>query len=90
MPWQHTDPHTPGSTHRTSTHSSHPPRIRSDASIAFSSDSVTQVKTFPRHNYGDMTSRTKRMVQVFAASKRLLLCDWNQGFRNCGDSAFVL
>ena len=37
-----------------------------------------------------MTQRTKRMVQVFAASKRMLLCDWNQGFRNCGDSAFVL
>ena len=66
----------------------YPSSHRSDASIAF--DSVTQVKTFPRHNYGDMTSRTKRMVQVFAASKRLLLCDWNQGFRNCGDSAFVL
>lgn len=48
------------------------------------------VRTFPRHNYGDMTSRTKRMVQVFAASKRLLLCDWNQGVRNSGDSAFVL
>ena len=49
-----------------------------------------KVRSFPRHNYGDMTSRTKRMIQVFAASKRMLLCDWNQGFRNCGDSAFVL
>ena len=28
------------------------------------------VRSFPRHNYGDMTSRTKRMVQAFAASKR--------------------
>ena len=79
--WQQTqDPHTPPI---------HAIRFRrSRFLLAF--DSVTQVKTFPRHNYGDMTSRTKRMVQVFAASKRLLLCDWNQGFRNCGDSAFVL
>ena len=33
-----------------------------------------KVKGFPRHNYGDMTSRTKRMVQVFAASKPV---DWS-------------
>jgi ribulose-5-phosphate 4-epimerase/fuculose-1-phosphate aldolase len=52
--------------------------------------SKEDVRSFPRHGYGDMTSRTKRMVQSFAANKRLLLCDWNQGFRNCGDSAFVL
>ena len=49
-----------------------------------------KVKAFPRHGYGDMSDRTKRMVQAFAASKRMLLCDWNQGFRNTGDSVFVL
>ena len=49
-----------------------------------------KVRSFPRHGYGDMREQTKRMVQSFAANKRLLLCDWNQGFRNTGDSSFVL
>lgn len=49
-----------------------------------------KVKTFPRHGYGDMRGITKRMIQAFAANKRLLLVDWNQGFRNTGDSCFVL
>jgi ribulose-5-phosphate 4-epimerase/fuculose-1-phosphate aldolase len=52
--------------------------------------SEERVKTFPRHGYGDMRGRTKRMIQAFAANKRLLLVDWNQGARNTGDSAFVL
>ena len=49
-----------------------------------------RVKAFPRHGYGDMRGTTKRMVQAFAANKRLLLVDWNQGFRNTGDSVFAL
>ena len=79
-----------GSKHRTLTPLPSTQPASDDLRLLLAFDSVAQVKTFPRHNYGDMTSRTKRMVQVFAASKRLLLCDWNQGFRNCGDSAFVL
>jgi len=49
-----------------------------------------KVRDFPRHGYGDMRGLTKRMVQSFAANKRMLLVDWNQGFRNTGDSVFVL
>ena len=49
-----------------------------------------EVKTFPTHGYGDFRSKSKRMGLNFDANKRLLLCDFNHGFRDTGDSAFVL
>jgi len=49
-----------------------------------------EVQTFPTHGYGDMRSKSKRMGQNFDAHKRMLLCDFNHGFRDTGDSAFVL
>ncbi|KAH8075040.1 hypothetical protein JL721_1026 [Aureococcus anophagefferens] len=49
-----------------------------------------EVKTFPTHGCGDFRSKSKRMGLNFDANKRLLLCDFNHGFRDTGDSAFVL
>ena len=49
-----------------------------------------QVKAFPRHGYGDMSIKSKRMELYFAANKRLLLSNWNQGFRDTGDRTFAL
>ena len=37
-----------------------------------------------------MKTKTKRMDLNFNANVRLLMCDWNQGWRNTGDSAFML
>ena len=51
---------------------------------------VEQVLTFPRHGYGDMSVKSKRMELYFAANMRLLLSNWNQGFRDTGDSTFAL
>ena len=49
-----------------------------------------EVVTFPKHGYGDMRVKSKRMSQNFEANKRLLLCGWNQGTRQPGAAAFVL
>jgi hypothetical protein len=49
-----------------------------------------QVLTFPRHGYGDMSNKSKRMELNFAANKRLLLSNWNQGARDTGDASFIL
>jgi len=49
-----------------------------------------QVRTFPKHGYGDMTIKSKRMELYFAANMRLLLSNWNQGTRDTGDSSFAL
>ena len=49
-----------------------------------------EVQTFPMHGYGDMRAKSKRMGQNFDANKRMLLCDFNHGFRDTGDSDFVL
>jgi ribulose-5-phosphate 4-epimerase/fuculose-1-phosphate aldolase len=51
---------------------------------------VEEVRTFPRHGYGQMSVKSKRMELYFAANKRLLLSNWNQGFRDTGDRAFAL
>ena len=50
----------------------------------------SQVKAFPKHGYGDMSVKSKRMELYFAANKRLLLSNWNQGFRDTGDRTFSL
>ena len=47
-----------------------------------------QVLHFPKHGYGNMSVKSQRMELNFAANKRLLLSDWNQGARDTGDSAF--
>ena len=51
---------------------------------------LSEVVKFPRHGYGDMRHKSKRMAQNFDANKRLLLCNFNQGFRDTGDAAFIL
>ena len=49
-----------------------------------------QVLGFPKHGYGDMSVKSKRMELNFAANKRLLLSNWNQGARDTGGASFIL